>query len=95
VESQEKSLNAKADAATDVINRISRHFRDLDVDQQGAILCQLVAMWVAGHYVEPYDQARTVQYRAAILERFVGQVRHALPDYASMIDAINKTGGRA
>jgi hypothetical protein len=91
---KEHSLDEKTELVTDVIHRMSAHLEPMGGELQGAVLCQLVALWVAGHYIEE-NAAKSVIYREGILQRFVGQVRHTLPGYIKTIEAIRKTEGKA
>jgi hypothetical protein len=91
---KEHSLKEATELVTEVINRMSPHLGPLNGELQSAVLSQLVALWLAGHYVED-DPAKSMFYREGVLQHFMGQVRHALPGYIKTIEAIRKTAGRA
>jgi hypothetical protein len=91
---KQRSLDEETELVTRIIHRISPHFENLGGELQGAVLCQLVALWLAGHYIEK-NPGESIFYREGILQRFMGEVRHALPGYIRTIDAIRKTMGKA
>jgi hypothetical protein len=66
--------NKEVDQVRTLIDRISRILHGQDRQVQGAVLADLLARWLAGHYV-PDDRFRTILMRGRILHQHMKIVR--------------------
>ena len=80
--------------AAELIDEIGGLLWGYGPDMQGAILADLLAMWLAGHLV-PGDKAATKKAREALLQEHIKCVRELIPENEKEILARMETEGSA
>lgn len=69
----------------DLLDRIGPLLHGHHPDVQGAVLADLLAMWLAGHFVERGGAQQTERYREELLQFHIEAVRKLIPANEAMI----------
>lgn len=72
-----------AELVTDTVNRIRPHLAGLPPEIQGAVLADLLAMWLAGH--QGGDEDATYNFREDLLDEHLKAVRALIPVNVAML----------
>jgi hypothetical protein len=68
----------------ETVNKIRPFLAGLPAYLQGAILADLLSLWLAGHHVEGDGQA-TAQLRSNLLESHLSLVKQMIPENARLL----------
>ena len=69
----------------ETVARIKPHLAGLAPEVQGAVLCELLSLWLAGHRVEG-DPEATVALRKALIDNHIESALDMLPANQAAID---------